>query len=186
MQSVEACASRRPVVGITAACFPLNQSQSQEPSWSSRFEGGNRPQRLGGAGTRDRMEFSGCVAPQLVPHHPKVRQREQRDDLRRVLHHPAIAHLGEPELALAGCVSRRTCLVTAFDGIFTRTTFLTLKRSADQAPGHQSRKPLTLSGVEGFCTSGDDRHRPRRGDRQSRGSCLEQATTLQNIRSPKP
>ncbi len=30
--------------------------QNKEPSWSSRFEGGNRPQRLGGAGTRDRME----------------------------------------------------------------------------------------------------------------------------------
>ena len=31
----------------------------QEPSSSSRFEGGNRPQRLGGAGTRHRME---CLA----------------------------------------------------------------------------------------------------------------------------
>jgi hypothetical protein len=29
----------------------------QEPLSSLRFEGGNRPQRLGGAGTRDRMEF---------------------------------------------------------------------------------------------------------------------------------
>jgi hypothetical protein len=28
----------------------------KKPSSSSRFEGGNRPQRLGGAGTRDRME----------------------------------------------------------------------------------------------------------------------------------
>ena len=35
--------------------------QNKEPSSSSRFEGGNRPQRLGGAGTRDRMAFHwGC------------------------------------------------------------------------------------------------------------------------------
>ena len=31
----------------------------KKPSSSLRFEGGNRPQRLGGAGTRDRME---CIA----------------------------------------------------------------------------------------------------------------------------
>jgi hypothetical protein len=35
--------------------------QNKKPSSSSRFEGGNRPQRLGGAGTRDRMDFIwGC------------------------------------------------------------------------------------------------------------------------------
>lgn len=32
--------------------------QTQEPSSSLRFEGGNRPRRLGGAGTRARMEFA--------------------------------------------------------------------------------------------------------------------------------
>lgn len=31
--------------------------QHKEPSSSSRFGGGNRPQRLGGAGTRDRMDL---------------------------------------------------------------------------------------------------------------------------------
>jgi len=45
----------------------------QEPSSSSRFEGGNRPQRLGGAGTRDRMDFIGCVA-QLGEQPPCKRQ----------------------------------------------------------------------------------------------------------------
>ena len=39
--------------------------QNKEPSSSSRFEGGNRPQRLGGAGTRDRMDFIGGVAQLL-------------------------------------------------------------------------------------------------------------------------
>lgn len=34
---------------------------NKEPSSSSGFEGGNRPQRLGGAGTRDRMDLHwGC------------------------------------------------------------------------------------------------------------------------------
>jgi len=36
-------------------------TSNQKPSSSSRFEGGNRPHRLGGAGTRHRMEFFwGC------------------------------------------------------------------------------------------------------------------------------
>jgi hypothetical protein len=35
--------------------------QYKKPSSSSRFEGGNRPQRWGGAGTRDRMEFRSLV-----------------------------------------------------------------------------------------------------------------------------
>jgi hypothetical protein len=40
---------------------------------SLRSEGGNRPQRLGGAGTRDRMDFTGCVA-QLGEQPPCKRQ----------------------------------------------------------------------------------------------------------------
>jgi hypothetical protein len=48
--------------------------KNKEPSWSSRFEGGNRPQRLGGAGTRDRME---CIAsstqwPECRPVQPEA------------------------------------------------------------------------------------------------------------------
>ena len=39
-------------------------------------------------------------AHQLSARHPEVRQRKQRDDLRRVLRHTAVAHLGEPELPL--------------------------------------------------------------------------------------
>jgi hypothetical protein len=36
----------------------------QKPSSSSCFEGGNRPQRLGGAGTRHRTPFRACrLAP---------------------------------------------------------------------------------------------------------------------------
>ena len=41
---------------------------------SSRFGGGNRPQRLGGAGTRDRMDFSGGVAQHAVEQPPCKRQ----------------------------------------------------------------------------------------------------------------
>jgi hypothetical protein len=35
---------------------------------------------------------------QRLASHPQVRQREQRDDLRRVLRKPAVADLGEAEL----------------------------------------------------------------------------------------
>jgi hypothetical protein len=37
--------------------IPHAMPVNKKPSSSSRFEGGNRPQRWGGAGTRDRMEF---------------------------------------------------------------------------------------------------------------------------------
>lgn len=37
---------------------------------------------------------------QLSPRHPQVRQREQRNDLRRVLRQPSVAHLGQAELLL--------------------------------------------------------------------------------------
>ena len=46
----------------------------KKPSSSSRFEGGNRPQRLGGAGTRDRMDFSGGVAQHPEEQPPCKRQ----------------------------------------------------------------------------------------------------------------
>jgi hypothetical protein len=40
-----------------AGSTPARDTSKQKPSWSSRFGGGKRPQRLGGAGTRHRMAF---------------------------------------------------------------------------------------------------------------------------------
>ena len=52
--------SRRPRTplfqGGYAGSNPARDTKTQELSSTSRFESGNRPQRLGGAGTRDRME----------------------------------------------------------------------------------------------------------------------------------
>jgi hypothetical protein len=44
------------------------RQDNRKPSSSSRFEGGNRPQRLGGAGTRDRMDFVRGVARHAAHH----------------------------------------------------------------------------------------------------------------------
>ena len=57
-----------------AGSNPARDTSKQKPSSSSRFEGGNRPQRLGGAGTRDRMEFFGGVAQYPVEQPPCKRQ----------------------------------------------------------------------------------------------------------------
>jgi hypothetical protein len=47
------------------------------------------------------VQTHSCLDPhQTPPRHPQVRQREQRDDLRRVLGQAPVAHLGEAELLL--------------------------------------------------------------------------------------
>lgn len=43
----------------------------KKPSSSSRFEGGNRPQRMGGAGTRHRMDLFFAAVAQLVERRPE-------------------------------------------------------------------------------------------------------------------
>jgi hypothetical protein len=57
-----------------AGSNPARDTRSEKPSSSSRFEGGNRPQRLGDAGTRDRMDISGGVAQHPVEQPPCKRQ----------------------------------------------------------------------------------------------------------------
>ncbi len=54
------CSSRGQDAGSSIRRREFNsrtRCQHKKPSSSSRFGGGNRPQRWGGAGTRDRMEF---------------------------------------------------------------------------------------------------------------------------------
>jgi hypothetical protein len=60
--------------------------QSKEPSSSSRFEGGNRPRRLGGAGTRDRMELRGGVAQYPVKQPPCKRQAAGSNPVTSTIH----------------------------------------------------------------------------------------------------
>src|SRR5438105_2200152 len=90
---------------------------------------------------------------QLPSRHPQVRQREQRDELRRVLRQAAVAHLGEAELPLdhaEGVLDLRADaglhLLHSFSdelGLDERVELLALAR----AHGHMPRRPFRLGPV---------------------------------------
>ena len=67
---------------------------------SAALEHLGRAQRAMNSLPRPLRAHSSCGSHQSPPRHPEVAQREQRDDLRRVLLQPAVTHLRVAKLPL--------------------------------------------------------------------------------------